>query len=229
MDSVFSIDFTGRIAPARPVLDGLVSYDRKKIPPMPTGSIDRRVARTRSLLQQALFKLTAAKGYTAVTVEDICREADVGRSTFYTHYSDKDCLRKATIDEHMKSLRADSVERHSQRKTKGFSFSGPVFEHAHSTREMHCAPMGGKKREMPEEIRGWISGQVRRELTNLRGDEGGARLEIATRFIVGAFFEVTHWWLDEDTNLSPAEVDQMFQQLAFDGLNAMPTDPTRVE
>ena len=69
---------------------------------MPVGSIDRRVARTRSLLQQALFSLTAEKGYTAITVEDICREADVGRSTFYTHYPDKESSRKATIDDHMK-------------------------------------------------------------------------------------------------------------------------------
>ena len=54
---------------------------------MAAGSIDRRVARTRRLLQQALFRLTAEKGYGTVTVEDICREADVGRSTFYTHYT----------------------------------------------------------------------------------------------------------------------------------------------
>jgi AcrR family transcriptional regulator len=144
LDSVSSIDFAGRLAPARPVLDGLVSYDRKRISPMPTGLIDRRVARTRSLLQQALFKLTAEKGYTAVTVEDICREADVGRSTFYTHYSDKDCLRKAMIDEHMKSLQARGAERHSQRNAKGFFFSGPVFEHAHAMREMPMRSWVGK-------------------------------------------------------------------------------------
>ncbi|TJW12651.1 MAG: TetR/AcrR family transcriptional regulator [Mesorhizobium sp.] len=196
---------------------------------MPAGPIDRRVARTRSRLQQALFRLTAEKGYTAITVEDICREADVGRSTFYTHYPDKDCLRKATIDEHMKSLQARGAERHSQRNAKGFSFSGPMFEHAHAMREMHRVLMGGKKREMPEEIRSWISGQVRHELTNIQGDEGGATLEIATRFIVGAFFEVTHWWLEKDTKLSPAEIDRMFLQLAFNGVNAVLAGPTRIE
>lgn len=197
---------------------------------MPTGSIDRRVARTRSLLQQALFKLIAEKGYTAVTVEDICREADVGRSTFYTHYPDKDCLRKATIDEHMKTLQAHGAERFSQGNAKGFSFSGPVFEHAHATRDMHRALMGGKRREMPEEIRDWISGQVRRELANIQAsDQGRARREIATRFIVGAFFEVTHWWLEKDTKLSPAEIDRIFLQLAFNGVNAVLAEPTTIE
>ena len=195
---------------------------------MPVGSIDRRVARTRSLLQQALFRLTAEKGYTAITVEDICREADVGRSTFYTHYPDKESLRKATIDDHMKSLRARDGEHRSQQSAKGFSFSGPAFEHGHATRQMHRALLGGKKHEMPEEIRDWISGQVRRELMGISGgNEGGARLEITTRFVVGAFFDVMHWWLDHDTGLAPAEVDRMFQRLAFKGVEAAIQEPDR--
>ena len=188
---------------------------------MPAGSIDRRVVRTRSLLQQALFRLVAEKGYTAITVEDICREADVGRSTFYTHYPDKESLRKATIDEHMNGLRARAVEHPSQQRAKGFSFSGPAFEHAHATRQMHRALLGGKKREMPEEIRSWISAQVRWELVRISGgNEGGARLEIATHFVVGAFLDVMHWWLDHDTGLAPAEVDRMFQRIAFKGVEA---------
>jgi AcrR family transcriptional regulator len=222
---VSSIDFTGRIAPPRPVLDGLVSFVWKEVAPMPAGTIDRRVARTRSLLQQALFRLTAKKGYAVITVEDICKEADVGRSTFYTHYPDKDSLRKATIAEHTKALQARSAERRLDRNTEGFSFSGPVFEHAHVARETHSALMGGKKREMPDEIREWISGQVRRELVKIQGGaKGGARLDVATRFIVGAFFEVMHWWLEAGTNVSAAEIDQMFVRLALRGVGALNAD-----
>ena len=181
---------------------------------MPAGSIDRRIARTRSLLQEALFKLTVDKGYAAVTVEDICREADVGRSTFYTHYPDKDCLRKATIDEHMKAMIARADD--SPPNARGFAFSGPAFRHALAAREMHRSLIGGKKPEMPEEIHDWISGQVRRELASF-GVEGRA-LEVTTCFVVGAFTEIMRWWLDEETNLSPADINQLFQRLAFEGV-----------
>lgn len=117
-------------------------------------------------------------------------------------------------------MRARGDVRNSQQNTRRFAFSGPAFAHADATREMHRALMGGKRREMPEEIRDWISGHVRRELAGMAaGNASGARLEVATRFVVGAFFEVMHWWLDEDTKLSPAEVDLIFQQLAFDGVN----------
>ena len=116
--------------------------------------------------------------------------------------------------------RARGDVRHSQRNTRRFAFSGPAFAHADATREMHRALTGGKKHEMPEEIRDWISGRVRRELTDMAvGNAGRARLEVITRFVVGAFFEVMHWWLDEETKLSPAELNRMFEQLAFDGVN----------
>ncbi|MBO0803611.1 MAG: TetR/AcrR family transcriptional regulator [Nocardiopsaceae bacterium] len=53
---------------------------------------DRRVRRTRALLHQALIELILEKGYGRITVQDILDRADVGRSTFYSHYRDKDAL-----------------------------------------------------------------------------------------------------------------------------------------
>lgn len=54
---------------------------------------DRRVQRTRRLLSRALVELIVEKGgYEKVTVQDILDRADVGRSTFYAHYENKDVL-----------------------------------------------------------------------------------------------------------------------------------------
>lgn len=57
---------------------------------------DRRVARTRQALMSAFVGELLARGFDAVSVEDIARRADVGRSTFYMHYRGKeDLLREA--------------------------------------------------------------------------------------------------------------------------------------
>jgi AcrR family transcriptional regulator len=53
-------------------------------------AIDRRVARTRTLLQQALMTLILRKNYDAITIKEICDAANVGRSTFYSHFTSKD-------------------------------------------------------------------------------------------------------------------------------------------
>lgn len=63
---------------------------------------DLRVQRTRKMLQQALFELTAEKGFPNVTIRDIAERAMVNRSTFYRHYLDKYDL----INQYMDDLHA---------------------------------------------------------------------------------------------------------------------------
>jgi AcrR family transcriptional regulator len=54
--------------------------------------MDRRVQRTRELLKNALMQLIDEKGYDAITVQDVVERANVGRTTFYSHYESKDDL-----------------------------------------------------------------------------------------------------------------------------------------
>src|SRR6185436_12449618 len=58
---------------------------------------DRRVARSRRALKEALTDLILEQGYESVTVQDIIDRADVGRSTFYSHFLDKDDLLMAIL------------------------------------------------------------------------------------------------------------------------------------
>src|SRR3990172_2299341 len=53
---------------------------------------DRRIQRTREVLQKALIELISERGYDAITIQDIVDRANVGRTTFYLHYRSKDDL-----------------------------------------------------------------------------------------------------------------------------------------
>src|SRR4051812_43769240 len=53
---------------------------------------DRRSERTRQLIGTALIEVMLAKGYDEITVQDILDRANVGRSTFYAHFLDKEDL-----------------------------------------------------------------------------------------------------------------------------------------
>src|SRR3972149_51567 len=59
---------------------------------------DRRSQRTRQALGDALIELMMEKGYDAISVKEIIDHANVGRSTFYTHYADKDELLVSQLD-----------------------------------------------------------------------------------------------------------------------------------
>ena len=53
---------------------------------------DRRVQRTRELLQNALIDLISERGYDGLTIQDIVDRANVGRTTFYLHFNSKEDL-----------------------------------------------------------------------------------------------------------------------------------------
>src|SRR5215207_3360442 len=58
---------------------------------------DRRVQKTRALLHGALVSLVHEKPYDDIVVKEILTRADIGRSTFYAHYRDKDELLECGI------------------------------------------------------------------------------------------------------------------------------------
>ena len=65
---------------------------------MPQNIPDRRVQKTRKLLQEALINLVAEKGYDSVTIQEILDDANVGRSTFYAHFQDKEQLLHSILE-----------------------------------------------------------------------------------------------------------------------------------
>lgn len=54
--------------------------------------IDRRSQRTRKLIFEAFEELISEKQFSKITVQDIIYKADIGRTTFYTHFETKDEL-----------------------------------------------------------------------------------------------------------------------------------------
>ncbi|NLE82528.1 MAG: TetR family transcriptional regulator [Rhodococcus sp.] len=71
-------------------------------------STDRRVRRTRRLLHESLIGLMLERGYARITVQDILDRADVGRSTFYSHYRDKDDLLAVSCAEYLRGAISDA-------------------------------------------------------------------------------------------------------------------------
>lgn len=60
---------------------------------------DIRVTKTYRALFLALFSLLEKNSFQRVTVNDICQQAMVSRSTFYAHFDDKYALLRSALEE----------------------------------------------------------------------------------------------------------------------------------
>src|ERR1700690_1957737 len=89
---------------------------------------DRRVLRTRDALGDALVKLMHEKPFEEITVQHILDGAGVSRSTFYTHFSDKNDL-FLDAGEEFSEMMASALQEHRD-KSGRLARVREMFEHA---------------------------------------------------------------------------------------------------
>jgi AcrR family transcriptional regulator len=186
--------------------------------------IDRRILRTRATLQHALNSLILKKGYDAITIQDICDAANVGRSTFYAHYTSKDDLKRKGFEK----LRTLLVDRQSEALTmaagnrdRSLGFSLAMFEHARDHVDHYRALVGGRGGSVSlGSIRQILSDLVRSELAATTGKKSADAVprEFVVQYVVGAYMAVLTWWLDGGAKLPPQRIDAMFRRLATEGI-----------
>jgi AcrR family transcriptional regulator len=193
-------------------------------------SIDRRVGRTTKTLHHALISLVLKKNYEEITIKEICDAANVGRSTFYAHYTSKDDLHRRGIENLRKVLadrRSDAPLGQGDIRRGGLGrlkFSRALFEHAQGRMDLFRALAGSRGGAVAlATIRRIISDVVRDELAESGDENPTDRIprEFIVQFLVGAYMSVLTWWLDKGAKLPPAEIDAMFRRLASEGIESL--------
>src|SRR5699024_12099728 len=69
-----------------------------------TSQVDRRIRRSKRLLQQSLLDLMIHCDLEDITVTDIVNHADYNRSTFYRHYDHKEQIADEIITDQLNKL-----------------------------------------------------------------------------------------------------------------------------
>ncbi|GAA1615616.1 TetR/AcrR family transcriptional regulator [Catellatospora bangladeshensis] len=179
---------------------------------------DRRVRRTRRALLDALLALMADKPFDAITVADVIDRADVGRSTFYNHYTDKAGL----LADGLAAFRA-AVEQPACGPAAGrlLPHSLNVFSHVHAhqplARALFAGPAGAPVLHQAQAV---LADVVRADLPSDPHEMLAVPTEALVGFVTGAYLSLLRWWLDSDTGNTPQEVDRMFRALVVPGVRA---------
>ena len=183
--------------------------------------MDARVRRTRDALGDALVALMQEKPFDTITVQDVLDRAKVGRSTFYTHYSDKDDLLMSDAEEFfeamsmMLSVRGDQSDR-----------VFPVrefFSHITEAKQfVEALVSSGKFHDNMELAHGLFARGIERRLSELprgRGISAAERPAIAFAH-AGALLSLLTWWIERGMRQPPEEMDQLFHKMVWKGVEA---------
>ena len=191
-------------------------------------AIDRRITRTRGMLQHALISLILKKGYEATTIKDICDAANVGRSTFYAHYTSKDDLKRSGVETLRGLLRdrqREALAKPGNIRGRSLGFSLTMFEHARDHIDLYRALAGGRGGAVAlNSIRQILIDLVRDELAAPvdKNSKDFIHREIVVQYVVGAYMALLIWWLDGGAKLPLQRIDAMFRRLATKGI--VPSD-----
>lgn len=185
-----------------------------------TEKTDRRSARTRAALFDALIALILEKGYDAISVQDIIDRANVGRSTFYAHCTGKQDLLRISF-QRLRNVLLESHHAAKQGDRVVLGFSLAMFEHACQFRNVFRALVGGHGGTVAvNEIRRILSDVVREDLADIYHDDL-VPLDLAVQHVVGTFITVLNWCLERKRNLAPADIDARFRRLSIGGLGEL--------
>ena len=186
------------------------------------------IQKSRKLLHQALISLITEKNYESITVQQILDRADVGRSTFYTHFRDKDELLVmgfAHLRETLRNIQTKTSATAAEPYEKVIGFSLPMFEHLFEYRHEWKALRGSQaciivRQSLQDIISSLIERELKAAFQKRKNKDAAIPYELFVNYLAATFMSVASWWLESKNPLAPDAVNDIYRALVTPSLKS---------
>ena len=176
--------------------------------------------RTRDTLGDALFSLMHEKSFDDITVQEVLDRARVGRSTFYAHYRDKDDLFLSDVEDFFE--RFSTVLKRRGADPKRLVPVEEFLAHMRDAHEFYAAmARAGKINDVLALGRGFFARSIEERLQVGGTETNSVRHSAQAYALAGSFFSLVEWWIDKGMKADPKEMDRLFHQMAWGGLESV--------
>ncbi|MBR2765120.1 MAG: TetR/AcrR family transcriptional regulator [Blautia sp.] len=176
--------------------------------------MDRRQQRTRQAVYKAFTDLLRCRSYNSITVQEIIDAANIGRSTFYSHFETKDDLLKALCTEIFAHVFADDLM-----KEKTHDFSGDaqdvqhrithILYHLQDSRAYIRGILSSESGELfMRFFKEYLRELFEEALCRKKAEEDIPR-DYMLNHLVCDFAESVRWWMHHE-EYSPEEISRFF-------------------
>jgi len=170
------------------------------------------------------MSLVRIKKYEAITVQDILDRADVGRSTFYMHFRDKDDMLYSgleNLDQRVRLAQTAAEPPPGRSYERIIGFSSAMFEHASEFRAVHHALLLGPgaegvvRRHLHSVLTEVVGREIETQLPLRRQAKCFVSTELLTHFLVSTYISTLNWWITSKNPLTPKEIDAAYRHLVL--------------
>ena len=178
--------------------------------------MDRRQQKTRAAIFQAFNRLLERKHFNNITVQEILDEANIGRSTFYSHFETKDALLKEMCTDIF-----DHIFSHELRSETSHDFSSS--DHSLLEKITHLLY---HLKDNKGNVRGVLSGESGELLMRFFKEylvtmfeqypesiKSDVPKEFALNHLVGSLAEAVKWWIGTRMEMLPEELADNYLKL----------------
>ena len=166
---------------------------------------DRRITKTRKAIYTAFLQLLNQKNYESITVQEIIDLADVGRSTFYSHYESKELL----LDELCRYLFHHLFEREENITIE--AYLAHIFSHFKKNQDHITSLLFSKNdyflRQLQKELEHHVYPMVAKDLQVSYPNIPTSYLK---HFVVTNFIETLTWWLKKGKSYKENQVVRFY-------------------
>ncbi len=181
--------------------------------------IDRRIQKTKKILSESLIALILEKGFEKVTIQEIIDRANVGRSTFYTHYENKEQLLLAGPENLGVSLWGNTDGQKSHSSKEGLDFL-PLFLHARENAALAKAMFGRKSGELFNgHLLNHLSEGIKEKFKSNFGKTKQDKLwlQYQSRSAAAAVLSLLVSWLEDDMPFAAEEIAKKCERVVAAG------------
>jgi AcrR family transcriptional regulator len=183
---------------------------------------DRRSRRSRRLIVDALLALMLEKRYDRITVQEIIDRADVGRTTFYAQFRNKEDVLESELERVFGLLPAQHFASAAEPAAHLLPSLG-IFRHVQEHQALFSALAHGLECDPHEQA---VYRLLRDRAAQQLAVAAGSRTlavppEIIAGYLAGTLLTLVHWWLDHGSPYSPEQMEAFFQQLVMPGVRAL--------
>ena len=175
---------------------------------------DRRVLKTKKLIDDTCWALMQKKPFEEITVQDIAKQAAINRATFYRYHADKfDWLEKK-----IRQMVRDLAEKSGGLMTSAASKDATAaFEAIFDHLDAHYAQYALLLRHKSTIIAQDLLGELHVQLSSRMVDEALSPLEeMRFHYSMSAVVGAIEWWLRNDRPLSSKAMARELSHLHSD-------------